>query len=139
VINHLLTTAPEFDNTKMVGCPLNAILDFLMITQAGLAAFLSPKVNAMLREMLKVWAHFLVSKDSLYVLNTTSKGWLSPEALAKIRMDEFIHDANKPSTVSPPGMTFSFASSSREYARLQSLQTARLSSMRVSPRPTPLR
>ena len=32
VINHLLTTAPEFDNTKMVGCPLNAILDFPMIT-----------------------------------------------------------------------------------------------------------
>ena len=96
VINHLLTTAPEFDNTKMVGCPLNAILDFPMITQAGLAAFLSPKVNAMLREVLKVWAHFLNSKDSLYVLNTTSKGWLSPEALAKIHMDEFIHDANKP-------------------------------------------
>lgn len=96
VINHVLTTAPEFNNTEMVGFPINAILDFPMITPAGLAAFLSPKVNAMLRKVLKVWTQFLNSADSLYVLNTTSSGWLSPEALAEIGIDEFIHDPNKP-------------------------------------------
>ncbi|HVI04854.1 MAG TPA: phophatidylserine decarboxylase associated domain-containing protein, partial [Sphingomicrobium sp.] len=41
VINHILTSAPEFNTTGMVGCPLNAILDFPMITRAGLSAFLS--------------------------------------------------------------------------------------------------
>ena len=95
VMNHVLTTAPEFNNTEMVGCPINAILDFAMITPAGLAAFVSPKVNAMLQKVLTVWAHFLNSEDSLYVLNTTSSGWLSSEALAKIHIEEFIHDADK--------------------------------------------
>jgi phosphatidylserine decarboxylase len=55
----------------------------------------SPKVNAMLQKVLTVWAHFLNSEDSLYVLNTTSSGWLSSEALAKIHIEEFIHDADK--------------------------------------------
>jgi phosphatidylserine decarboxylase len=96
VMNHVLTTAPEFNNTGMVGFPINAILDFPMITQAGLAAFLSPKVNAMLRKVLKVWTQFLNSEESCYVLNTTSSGWLSPEALAKIGIDEYIYDSKKP-------------------------------------------
>jgi phosphatidylserine decarboxylase len=95
VMNHVLTTAPEFNNTEMVGCPINAILDFAMITPAGLAAFVSPKVNAMLRKVLAVWAHFLNSKESLYVFNTIGSGWLSPEALAKIHIEEFIHDTDK--------------------------------------------
>jgi phosphatidylserine decarboxylase len=96
VINHVLTTAPEFNTTGMVGFPINAILDFPMITPSGLAAFLAPKVNAMFRKVLKVWTQFLDSEDSRYVLNTTSSGWLSPEALDAIHMDEFIHQPNKP-------------------------------------------
>jgi phosphatidylserine decarboxylase len=96
VMNHVLTTAPEFNNTEMVGFPINAILDFPMITPAGLAAFLSPQVNAMLRKVLKVWTQFLDSAESLYVLNTTSSGWLSPEALAKIDIQDYIYDPNKP-------------------------------------------
>ena len=96
VLNHVLTMAPEFNNTKMVGFPINAILDFPMITPAGVAAFLSPKVNEMFRKVLKVWTNFLDSPNSLYVLNTTPHGWLSQEALAKIHMDEFIQDPNKP-------------------------------------------
>ncbi len=39
VINHVLTTAPTFNTTDMVGFPINAILDFPMITPAGLSAF----------------------------------------------------------------------------------------------------
>jgi phosphatidylserine decarboxylase len=56
IINHILTSAPEFNTTAMVGCPINAILDFPMITPSGLAAFLSPKVNAMLKKVLQVTA-----------------------------------------------------------------------------------
>jgi len=96
VINHVLTTAPEFNTTGMVGFPINAILDFPMITPAGLAAFLAPKVNEMFRKVLKVWTGFLDSADSLYVLNSTSDGWLSPDALKAIHMDDFIHDPKKP-------------------------------------------
>src|SRR5208283_84193 len=64
VLNHVLTSAPEFNTTGMVGCPINAVLDFPMITRAGLAAFLSPKVNAMLKKVLKVWTEYLDSAAS---------------------------------------------------------------------------
>ena len=81
IINHVLTSAPEFNTTAMVGCPINAILDFPMITPAGLTAFLSAKVNAILMKLLKVWGEFLDSPASRYVLNASENGWLSPAAL----------------------------------------------------------
>jgi phosphatidylserine decarboxylase len=96
IINHVLTTAPEFNTTGMVGFPINAILDFPMITAAGLAAFVSPKVNGMFRKVLAAWTHFLDSAASLYVLNETPAGWLSPAALKAIGIDEFIHDPQAP-------------------------------------------
>jgi phosphatidylserine decarboxylase len=96
VMNHVLTTAPEFNTTGMVGFPINAILDFPMITPAGLAAFVAPKVNAMFKKVLKVWTQFLDSAGSLYVLNETPTGWLCPEALRAIHMNEFIHDPSAP-------------------------------------------
>jgi phosphatidylserine decarboxylase len=96
VLNHILTSAPEFNATGMVGTPINAILDFPMITQAGVAAFLSPKVNTMLRKVLKVWTEYLDSADSRYVLNSSQNGWLSPAALQAVRMEDFIHDPKAP-------------------------------------------
>lgn len=96
VINHVLTTAPDFNITGMVGFPINAILDFLMITPAGLAAFAAPKVNAMFKKVLKVWTAFLDSKESCYVLNSSSNGWLSPEAIKALDLDAFIHDPKAP-------------------------------------------
>ena len=96
IINHILTSAPEFNTTGMVGCPINAILDFPMITRAGLAAFLSPKVNAMLKKVLKVWTKYLDSPASRSVLNASENGWLSPTALKALQMDDFIHDSKAP-------------------------------------------
>ncbi|MGO9516846.1 MAG: phosphatidylserine decarboxylase family protein [Candidatus Korobacteraceae bacterium] len=96
VMNHLLTTAPDFNTTGMVGTPINAILDFPMITQAGFAAFLSPKVNAMFKKLLKVWGEYLDSPDSRYVLNTSEHGWLSPAALKALQLEDFIHDPKDP-------------------------------------------
>ena len=96
IIDHVLTTAPEFNTSDMVGCPINAILDFPMITPAGLAAFVSPKVNHILKKALAVWTEFLSSRASLYVLNETPTGWLCPAALKAIHMDEFINDPNAP-------------------------------------------
>jgi phosphatidylserine decarboxylase len=96
IVNHILTSAPEFDTTAMVGCPINAILDFPMITQAGLAAFLSPKVNAMWKKVLKVWTEYLDSPDSRYVLNTSENGWLSPAALKALHIEDFMHDPKAP-------------------------------------------
>lgn len=92
VINHVLTIAPEYNDTGMVGFPINAILDYPMITQAGQAAFLSSKVNAMFKKVLAVWTKFLDSKESLYVLNDSKQGWKSPAAQKALAMNDFIHD-----------------------------------------------
>ena len=96
VLNHLLTVAPDFDTTDMVGCPINAILDFAMITPAGLAAFATDKVNQMLRRVLSVWKAFLDSEDSRYVLNNSSNGWLSAKARKMLKLDEFQTDPAAP-------------------------------------------
>ncbi len=96
VIDHVLTTAPEYDDTGMVGCPINAILDFPMITPAGLAAFLTPKVNSMFKKVLTAWARFLDSPDSRYVLNASSTGWFGPAARKALHLDEFVHDPGAP-------------------------------------------
>lgn len=96
VINHILTTAPTFNTTGMVGFPINAILDFPMITPAGLAAFVSEKVNSMFRKVLGVWTQFLNSADSLYVLNDSPTGWLSPKARKALHLNEFQTSPDKP-------------------------------------------
>jgi phosphatidylserine decarboxylase len=96
VLNHVLTTAPTYDDTGMVGFPINAVLDFPMITPAGLAAFVAPKVNDMFRKVLAVWAQFLDGEESVYVLNDSPTGWLSPAARKALSLDEFETDPAAP-------------------------------------------
>jgi phosphatidylserine decarboxylase len=96
VINHVLSTAPTYDDTGMVGFPINAVLDFPMITPAGLAAFAAPKVNDMFRKVLAVWTQFLDSEDSRHVLNDSPTGWLSPAAREALSLDEFETDPAAP-------------------------------------------
>jgi phosphatidylserine decarboxylase len=94
VMNHILTIAPTFDTTGMVGCPINAILDYAMITPAGLAAFADARVNEMLKRLLSAWAEFLDGGASRYVLDDSPSGWLSPVARESIQLHEFQIDPN---------------------------------------------
>lgn len=99
LLNRILTTAPEFNKTVMVGCPINAILDWSMGTKAGFAAFLNEKVNRQLKKILNTWALFLASEDSLYVLNTDPhKGWFGADALEAMPglLTDFVCDESKP-------------------------------------------
>ncbi len=96
VLNHVLTRAPEYNRTYMVGFPINAILDYPMITPTGLAAFADKRVNAMFRRFLAAWAEFLSSAESCYVLNDSPTGWLSPHAWQRLGLDEFETDMNAP-------------------------------------------
>src|SRR6266849_8420263 len=80
--NAIITRAPEYNRTGLVGFPINAILDWPMGTEGGFAAFLNDKINAQLRAMLDEWARFLGSKDSVYVLNKDpQKGWFGKDAM----------------------------------------------------------
>lgn len=81
LINRILTTAPEFNTSGLVGFPINAVLNWAMGTEAGSAAFLNPKVNGQLKKILQEWAVFLGSEDSRYVLNDDPEsGWFGRDA-----------------------------------------------------------
>jgi phosphatidylserine decarboxylase len=99
LLNTILTHAPEFDRTALVGCPINTIFDWSMGTVAGMAAFLNERVNAELKKVLNAWARFLSSPDSTYVLNEhPHKGWFGADA-RKVMPDferEYICDPRQP-------------------------------------------
>ncbi len=91
LINAIITRAPTFDDTGLVGFPINAILDWPMGTPAGTSAFLNPKVNAQLKKILNKWGKYLKSGKSASVLNDRAPdGWFSAPALTALaEMDPF--------------------------------------------------
>ncbi|KDR68487.1 hypothetical protein GALMADRAFT_282963 [Galerina marginata CBS 339.88] len=90
----IITEAPSFEDGKFVAVPVAAILDWPMGTAGGLTAFMDPRVNLMLHKMFDVWASFLTSSNSRYVLTTETHGWFGPSATAAIPNfpDTFICD-----------------------------------------------
>ena len=90
LINAVLTVAPEYGD-QAVTLPLGAILDWTMGTSAGFAAYRDPTFNKMLAKILTVWCEFLSGPDSLYVLNDSHTGWLSPAAAEAIGIEQFQH------------------------------------------------
>lgn len=99
LLNIIMTRAPEFNETGMVGFPINAILDWPMGTPAGNSAFLNQKVNRQLKKILNHWAVFLDSPDSRYVLNENPEnGWFGRDAKKAMPtfVEDFICDPNKP-------------------------------------------
>ena len=65
LLNTIISHAPEFEQTGLVGCPINAVFDWAMGTPAGMAAFLNERVNIQLKKVLNEWARFLSSGDPL--------------------------------------------------------------------------
>ncbi len=94
VLNHILTTAPEFNTTGLVGFPINAILDWPMGTIGGFAAFINDRINKQFKKVLNRWGEFLMSKESRYVLNKDN--WLSPEAKEAWHQDWFEWEPKAP-------------------------------------------
>lgn len=95
-INSVLTEAPEFNNTILVGTPLSAALIWTMGSPAGFAAYRRIRINKMFGKILKTYKKFLDSKESRYVLNKSPGGWFGKAASKKIDMSEFQHNPNKP-------------------------------------------
>ncbi len=94
LINAVLTRAPAFDETALVGVPLNAILDWCMGTPAGFAAFRHDAINAMFKKILTVWCEFLSSERSLYVLNDTPSGWKCAAAQKAVHIHDYQYDSD---------------------------------------------
>ncbi|HXR44300.1 MAG TPA: phophatidylserine decarboxylase associated domain-containing protein, partial [Pseudolysinimonas sp.] len=83
---------PEFSEGGMVTTPLAAILDWTMGTPAGFAAYRDPRINGMLKKVLDAWSVFLSGPESLYVLNDSPTGWMSPKAQEVVGMADYRHD-----------------------------------------------
>jgi len=99
LINAIMTTAPAFDKTGLVGFPINAILNWPMGTPGGFAAFLNDKVNAQFKKLLDEWATFLGSPESRYVLSADpTSGWFGNDAMAAMPnfVEEFECDPSQP-------------------------------------------
>ncbi|KAJ7381819.1 hypothetical protein OS493_038868, partial [Desmophyllum pertusum] len=81
-LDFIMTTAPEFNQTGLVGFPINVILNWPMATTAGFAAFLNDKVNRLFKNILNYWGSFLSSPDSCYVLSKDPRhGWFGEDAM----------------------------------------------------------
>ena len=88
VLNHLLATAPSWsgkaEKVHVVGLPINALLDWPMGTASGFAAFLDPKVNAMIKEVINAWGEYLQSPDSTECLGQDPNGWFSDQGVSEL-------------------------------------------------------
>jgi phosphatidylserine decarboxylase len=97
LLNVTITQAVPFDETSLVGCPVNALVDPLMNMPQGFALFRSEKLNAALKVILTEWCTFLSSPASRTYLNTsTPSGWFSPNAIAQTDFSQFFSDPTQP-------------------------------------------
>lgn len=96
-IDVVMTYAPPFDTSALVGCPLNALLDWPMCMPGGFAFFQSPKLNEAMKGVLDHWSKFLSGPHSRdYLTADSPKGWFSPEAAQYVDMDLYVYDPGKP-------------------------------------------
>lgn len=79
--NYVLHFAPEYNQTGLVGFPINAIVDRVMATESGYSAFRDEQVNRHFKNILNAWGYFLQSAKSTHVLNESDTGWFCDEAL----------------------------------------------------------
>lgn len=97
--NVILTHAPSYDESGLVGFPFNAILDWSMATVGGWAAFINDKVNVHIKALLDEWGMFLRSHESTYVLTDDPKnGWFGADAKKAMPTfaSDFVCDPSKP-------------------------------------------
>lgn len=95
-LNDVLTVAPEFSTSILVGKPILKIIMWTMGSPEGFAAYKNDKINEMFGELLIEWKKFLDGPASRYVLNSSKKGWFSKEALKRIDLSEYQQDPTKP-------------------------------------------
>ncbi|MDH5181701.1 MAG: phosphatidylserine decarboxylase family protein [Gammaproteobacteria bacterium] len=100
VINEIITTSPGFNNTEMVGTPLNGFLAVSMATEAGLALFHDESFNGQFRNILNAWNTFLKSSASLDKLDIADPekpgSWISQAAWDAGVWTDMVYDKSLP-------------------------------------------
>lgn len=100
LLNEIITTSPSFNNTVMVGTPMNGLLAVSMATKSGLALFHDTTFNQEFKKVLNTWNTFLKSSDSLDKLDITQPekpgSWISEAAKKAGVWHEMKHDPKAP-------------------------------------------
>ncbi|KAJ1301052.1 hypothetical protein OPQ81_003470 [Rhizoctonia solani] len=78
--DYIITHSIPYEDNNYVCLPISTILDWPMGTDAGLATFLVPAVNAQFKKMFAAWAEYLSSPASREYLTTKEDGWFSAKA-----------------------------------------------------------
>ncbi len=100
ILNEIITTSPSFNDSVMVGTPMNGLLAVAMGTKAGAALFSSTTFNQQFKKVLDGWNTFLKSSSSLDKLDINDKdkegSWISQAAINAGVWDKMVHDKDKP-------------------------------------------
>ncbi|MCB9766010.1 MAG: phosphatidylserine decarboxylase family protein [Alphaproteobacteria bacterium] len=100
VLNEIVTTSPAFNNTVMVGTPMNGFLAVSMATESGLALFHDTTFNEQFKKVLDSWNTFLksyASLDKLDIQDPDKPGsWISGAAHVAGVWYEMVHDPEAP-------------------------------------------
>ena len=100
IINEIISTSPAFNDTVMVGTPMNGLLAVSMATEAGLALFHDATFNEQFRVVLDAWNTFLKSSPSLDKLDIEEPekpgSWISQAAWKAGVWDQMEHDSSLP-------------------------------------------
>ncbi|MEM5331258.1 phosphatidylserine decarboxylase family protein [Paraburkholderia sp. JHI2823] len=96
IIDYLTTFSPPFSETAPIATPMNAILEWPMCMPSGYAVFRDPAFNAQLRRVLSTWSAFLGGPRSrTWLVEDEPNGWFCKAALAKLGMEDFVHDRSR--------------------------------------------
>ena len=99
ILNEIITTSPAFNNTAMVGTPMNGFLAVSMATEAGLALFHDTTFNLQFKKILDAWNTFLKSYASLDKLDINDPekpgSWISQAAKEAGVWKQMVHDPNE--------------------------------------------
>ena len=99
-ISEIITTSPAFNDTEMVGTPLNGLLAVAMATEAGNALFHDATFNAQFKIVLDAWNTFLktsASLDKLDINNPDTPGsWISKAAHKAGVWTDMVHHKHEP-------------------------------------------
>lgn len=98
--NEIITTSPGYNDTEMVGTPMNGLLAVSMATPSGLALFHDAGFNAEFKKVLDAWNVFLKSPESLDKLDIKDPekpgSWISLAAHKAGVWKEMQHDPKAP-------------------------------------------
>lgn len=93
MFNLAISDAPEYNDERLVGRPVNAVIATCMQTPSGRAIFNDKEINAHFKKMFDVWVVCLTTKQSQHVLNKDN-GWLSTNSLKRLTISR--HDDPNP-------------------------------------------